>query len=110
MKDRAVRDKEDAAKGGRLEKQSIPLSLLQLALPPQAPPPVNLEALTQPLQLTNQEGQPISVSIAPATVTLALPESIQAVVVGSVEQVGLTGEPGGSEVLLHTRFDPVLLK
>lgn len=99
-----MRDKEDAAKG-RLEKQTIPLSLLQLALPPQAPPPVTLETLTQPLQLTNQEGQPISVSIAPATVTLAPPQPIQAavVVVGSVEQVGPTGEleKPGSEVLLH---------
>ncbi|XP_037544563.1 myc-associated zinc finger protein [Nematolebias whitei] len=88
MKDRVVRDKEDVAKGGRLEKQTIPLSLLQLALPPQAPPPITLETLPQPIQLTNQEGQPISVSIAPATVTLAPPQPIQAavVVVGSVEQ------------------------
>lgn len=95
MKDRAARDKEDAAKVGRLEKQTIPLSLLQLTLPPQAPPPAQViapETLPQPLQLTNQEGQPIAVSIAPATVTLAAPpQPIQAavVVVGSVEQVGL---------------------
>uniref|UniRef100_A0A3Q3ATX0 Myc-associated zinc finger protein n=1 Tax=Kryptolebias marmoratus TaxID=37003 RepID=A0A3Q3ATX0_KRYMA len=86
MKDRAARDKEDGTKGGRLEKQTIPLSLLQLTLPSQAPPPVAPETLPQPIQLTNQEGQPISVSIAPATVTLAAPpQPIQAavVVVGS---------------------------
>lgn len=94
MKDRAAREKEDGAKGGRLEKQTIPLSLLQLTLPTQPPPPAQPtatpETLAQTSQLTNQEGQPVSVSLAPATVTLAAPaQPIQAVVVvGSIEQVG----------------------
>uniref|UniRef100_A0A3Q1CDE9 C2H2-type domain-containing protein n=1 Tax=Amphiprion ocellaris TaxID=80972 RepID=A0A3Q1CDE9_AMPOC len=91
MKDRAAREKEDGAKAGRLEKQTVPLSLLHLTLPPQPPPQpaANAAALPQPGQLTNQEGQPVSVSIAPATVTMAAPpQPIQAavVVVGSMEQ------------------------
>lgn len=80
MKDRAARDKEDGAKAGRLEKTTIPLSLLQLTLPPQPLPPAGAP-----------DAQPLSVSIAPATVTMAAaPQSIQAaiVVVGSMEQVG----------------------
>ncbi|XP_061568351.1 myc-associated zinc finger protein [Cololabis saira] len=82
MKDRAAREKEEAGK-----KPSIPLSLLQLALPSPAPP-VTPETLPQPGQLTAPQGHPLSVSIAPATVTLAAPaQPIQAVVVvGSIEQ------------------------
>uniref|UniRef100_A0AAX7STG9 Myc-associated zinc finger protein n=1 Tax=Astatotilapia calliptera TaxID=8154 RepID=A0AAX7STG9_ASTCA len=93
MKDRAAREKEDGAKAGRVEKQTVPLSLLHLALPPQQPPPPpaapGQETLPQPGQHVNQEGQPVSVSIAPATVTMAAPpQPIQAavVVVGSMEQ------------------------
>uniref|UniRef100_A0A3Q2WRH7 Myc-associated zinc finger protein n=1 Tax=Haplochromis burtoni TaxID=8153 RepID=A0A3Q2WRH7_HAPBU len=98
MKDRAAREKEDGAKAGRVEKQTVPLSLLHLALPPQQPPPPpaapGQETLPQPGQHVNQEGQPVSVSIAPATVTMAAPpQPIQAavVVVGSMEQVGSPG-------------------
>ncbi|XP_075998835.1 myc-associated zinc finger protein isoform X1 [Genypterus blacodes] len=94
MKDRVAREKEDGGKGARLDKQTVPLSLLHLTLPPQpAPPPiapVAPEILPQPGQLS-QESQPVSVSIAPATVTMtAQPQPIQAavVVVGSMEQVG----------------------
>ncbi|XP_056256428.1 myc-associated zinc finger protein isoform X2 [Seriola aureovittata] len=97
MKDRAAREKEDGAKGARLEKQTVPLSLLHLTLPPQPPPPpppppptvTAPETLPQPGQHANQESQPVSVSIAPATVTMAAPpQPIQAavVVVGSMEQ------------------------
>lgn len=99
MKDRAAREKEDAGKGGRVEKQTVPLSLLQLTLPSQPPPPPTAapETLPQPGQHVNQESQPVSVSIAPATVTMAAPpQPIQAavVVVGSMEQVGsLVKEP-----------------
>uniref|UniRef100_A0A3B4ZAK3 Myc-associated zinc finger protein n=1 Tax=Stegastes partitus TaxID=144197 RepID=A0A3B4ZAK3_9TELE len=94
MKDRAAREKEDGAKAGRLEKQTVPLSLLHLTLPPQPPPQPATDTLPQPGQLANQEGQPVSVSIAPATVTMAAPpQPIQAavVVVGSMEQVGSPG-------------------
>ncbi|XP_041828963.1 myc-associated zinc finger protein isoform X1 [Melanotaenia boesemani] len=92
MKDRLAREKEEAGKVGRVEKQTIPLSLLQLTLPTQPPPPdptAVTEILPHPVQHTNQEGQPVSVSIAPATVTMAAPpQPIQAavVVVGSMEQ------------------------
>ncbi|XP_071321452.1 myc-associated zinc finger protein isoform X2 [Trachinotus anak] len=93
MKDRAAREKEDGAKGARLEKQTVPLSLLHLTLPPQPPPPpppaTGPETLPQPGQHVNRETQPVSVSIAPATVTMAAqPQPIQAavVVVGSMEQ------------------------
>ncbi|MEQ2157764.1 hypothetical protein GOODEAATRI_005183 [Goodea atripinnis] len=94
MKDRAAREKEDGAKAGRLEKQTIPLSLLQLTLPPQPPPPAftGPDTLSQSGPLANQDAQPVSVSIAPATVTMAAPpQPIQAaiVVVGSMDQVGL---------------------
>ncbi|CAF90496.1 unnamed protein product [Tetraodon nigroviridis] len=86
MKDRAAREKEEAAKATRAEKQTVPLSLLQLA----QPAAVAAEALPQPGQLgSQQELQAVSVSIAPATVTMAaVPQPIQAavVVVGSMEQ------------------------
>lgn len=98
MKDRIAREKEDGGKG-RMEKQTVPLSLLHLTLPPQPPtsslpPPAAQTApdtLPQPGQHASQESQSISVSIAPATVTMAAPQQpIQAavVVVGSIEQVG----------------------
>ncbi|XP_044037509.1 myc-associated zinc finger protein-like [Siniperca chuatsi] len=93
MKDRVAREKEDGGKAGRVEKQSIPLSLLHLTLPsqplPPPPPTAAPETLPQPGQHANQESQPVSVSIAPATVTMAAPpQPIQAavVVVGSMEQ------------------------
>lgn len=94
MKDRAAREKEDAAKVTRVEKQTVPLSLLQLAQPTSTPT-IATEALPQPGQLgSQQELQAVSVSIAPATVTMAaVPQPIQAavVVVGSMEQVGKWG-------------------
>ncbi|XP_037332522.2 myc-associated zinc finger protein-like [Pungitius pungitius] len=89
MKDRAAREKEDGVKGGG--RQAVPLSLLHLTLPPPPPPP---PAAPQTLtQHGNQEGRQVSVSIAPATVTMAAPpQPIQAavVVVGSVEQTSCT--------------------
>lgn len=97
MKDRAAREKEDAAKVTRVEKQTVPLSLLQLTLPAQPPATTTIaaEALPQHGQLgSQQELQPVSVSITPATVTMAaVPQPIQAavVVVGSMEQVGKRG-------------------
>ncbi|XP_059204645.1 myc-associated zinc finger protein [Centropristis striata] len=88
MKDRAAREKEDGGK-----KQTVPLSLLHLTLPLQPaappPPPPATDVLPPPAQLASQESQPVSVSIAPATVTMAAPpQPIQAavVVVGNMEQ------------------------
>lgn len=111
MKDRAAREKEDGAKAGRVEKQTVPLSLLHLALPPQQPPPPpaapGQETLPQPGQHVNQEGQPVSVSIAPATVTMAAPpQPIQAavVVVGSMEQVGSPGREPESKAKIKGPF------
>lgn len=95
MKDRAAREKEDGSKVGRVDKQSVPLSLLHLTLPQQAPHPSAATAVAPDTVTlhTGQESQPVpvpvSVSIAPATVTLtAPPQPIQAavVVVGSMEQ------------------------
>ncbi|KAK5618789.1 hypothetical protein CRENBAI_011682 [Crenichthys baileyi] len=98
MKDRAAREKEDGAKAARLEKQTIPLSLLQLTLPPQplAPASTGPDTLSQSGPLANQDAQPVSVSIAPPTVTIAAPpQPIQAaiVVVGSMDQVHSTERP-----------------
>ncbi|KAM4536063.1 myc-associated zinc finger protein [Fundulus diaphanus] len=88
MKDRAAREKEDSAKAARLEKQTIPLSLLQLTLPPQPPAGTGApDGLPQPGPPAHQDGVPVS--IAPATVSMAAaPQPIQAaiVVVGSMEQ------------------------
>ncbi|XP_078126151.1 myc-associated zinc finger protein [Sander vitreus] len=91
MKDRAAREREDGGKGGRGERQPVPLSLLQLTLPLQpAPPSLPPNAIDpQHGQHASQESQAVSVSIAPATVTMAAPpQPIQAavVVVGSMEQ------------------------
>ncbi|CDQ70922.1 unnamed protein product [Oncorhynchus mykiss] len=77
MKDRAAREREDESKGGG-GRQTIPLSLLHLSLPSHPPP---AESLPQPSPLGNQEGQPVAVSIAPATVTMAAPQVLQAAVV-----------------------------
>ncbi|XP_056263051.1 myc-associated zinc finger protein-like [Pseudoliparis swirei] len=87
MKDRAAREKEDGGRGGRVEKQTVPLSLLHLALPP---PPSPAAPEPRP-QHANQEGQLRSVSVALGNaVTAAAPPPTQAaavvVVVGSVEQ------------------------
>lgn len=101
MKDRSTREKEGGAKGARVEKQTIPLSLLQLTLPTQPPPPSSttpsataVDTIPQPSLHTDQESQPISVSITQATVTMAaaaLPVQAAIVEVGSVEQVEQVG-------------------
>ncbi|XP_046895136.1 myc-associated zinc finger protein isoform X1 [Hypomesus transpacificus] len=87
MKDRATRETEEGGKGGggRVERQTVPLSLLHLSLPPPPPPP-QPEPLPQPTPLNNQDSE--TVSIATATVTMAAAQAIQTavVVVGSMEQ------------------------
>ncbi|KAK6300063.1 hypothetical protein J4Q44_G00300960 [Coregonus suidteri] len=81
MKDRATIEREDGSKGGGGGgRQTIPLSLLHFSLPFHPPP---AESLPQPSPLGNQEGQPVAVSIAPATVTMAVPQVLQAAVVVS---------------------------
>ncbi|XP_032392319.1 myc-associated zinc finger protein [Etheostoma spectabile] len=107
MKDRAAREKEDGGKGGRGDKQTVPLSLLHLTLPLQPAPalPPNAAAPAAPENLpqhASQESQAVSVSIAPATVTMAAPpQPIQAavVVVGSMEQgLCLSQNPNPNQV------------
>lgn len=85
MKDRAARERDEGLKP-RPEKQTVPLSLLQLTLPThaQAPPTVSVAMDTVSVSLA-----PATVSIAPATVSMAAPpQPLQAavVVVGSMEQ------------------------
>ncbi|KAM8825414.1 myc-associated zinc finger protein isoform 1-T1 [Synchiropus picturatus] len=96
MKDRVSREKDE---GIKVEKQMVPLSLLQLTLPPQtAPPPNGQDGLPQSGQLTGHD-QVISVSITPATVTMAAPaQPLQAavVVVGSLEQPPQTPAPAAN--------------
>ncbi|CAL8301607.1 unnamed protein product [Merluccius merluccius] len=66
MKDRVAR-----------EKAAVPLSLLHLTLPP--PAPAVTEPLPQPAPRSNQDAQPLAVSITPATITMAAsPQPIQA--------------------------------
>lgn len=94
MKDRAAREKDEAAaaKVARVEKQMVPLSLLQLTLPAQVPPTAVTAAATdilpQPVQLTGQEGQAVAVSMAPVVAAAAASIPTTVVVVGSMEQVG----------------------
>lgn len=93
MKDRASREKDDATKVARVEKQMVPLSLLQLTLPAQVPPTAataatTAEILPQPVQLTSQEAQTVAVSMAPVVAAAAASIPTTVVVVGSMEQVG----------------------
>lgn len=91
MKDRAARDKEEAAaKVARVEKQMVPLSLLQLTLPTQVPPTAATatEILPQAVQLSSQEAQAVAVSMAPVVAAAAASIPTTVVVVGSMEQVG----------------------
>ncbi|KAF3845883.1 hypothetical protein F7725_002961 [Dissostichus mawsoni] len=72
MKDRAAREKEDGGKvggGGRVERQTVPLSLLHLTLPQTHSLPHNAAtgAETLPLLGQQQDGLQVAVSIAPAT-------------------------------------------
>ncbi|KAJ7990001.1 hypothetical protein DPEC_G00310320 [Dallia pectoralis] len=80
MKDRAAREREESGKGGVIGgRQSIPLSLLHLPLPPHPVPPS--ESLPRNSPLGNLEGQSVTVSIAPATITTVTPQVLQAAVV-----------------------------
>lgn len=88
MKDRAAREKLDGGKAGaRVERQSIPLSLLHLSIPASIPTAVDPIAHSSPIG--NQ--QTVSLSIAPATVamTVTQPLPTAVVVTGTMVQVGL---------------------
>lgn len=90
MKDRAAREKVDAGKAGqRVERQTIPLSLLQLSIP--APITVATDPMIHPPPISNQQVETVAVSITPATVamTAAQPLPAAVVVTGTMVQVGL---------------------
>ncbi|XP_060757828.1 vascular endothelial zinc finger 1 isoform X3 [Neoarius graeffei] len=92
MKDRAAREKVDAAKAGqRVERQTIPLSLLQLSIP--TPITVATDPMIHPTPISNQQVETVAVSITPATVamTAAQPLPAAVVVTGTMVQVGLIG-------------------
>lgn len=90
MKDRAAREKIDGGKAGaRLERQTIPLSLLQLSIP--ASIPTAVDPMVHPSPICNQQVETVAVSIAPATVAMTVnqPLSTAVVVTGTMVQVGL---------------------
>lgn len=90
MKDRAAREKVDAGKAGqRVERQTIPLSLLQLSIP--TPITVATDPMIHPTPISNQQVETVAVSITPATVamTAAQPLPAAVVVTGTMVQVGL---------------------
>ncbi|TRY96490.1 hypothetical protein DNTS_031540 [Danionella cerebrum] len=90
MKDRAAKEKVEGQKdGARVERQTIPLSLLQLSLP--ASIPTTIDAMAHATPITSQQLETVAVSITPATVAMtvnqALPTAV--VVTGTMVQVGL---------------------
>uniref|UniRef100_A0A673HF79 MYC-associated zinc finger protein a (purine-binding transcription factor) n=1 Tax=Sinocyclocheilus rhinocerous TaxID=307959 RepID=A0A673HF79_9TELE len=90
MKDRAAREKIDGSKAGaRVERQTIPLSLLQLSIP--ASIPTAFDPMAQPSPISNQQLETVAVSIAPATVAMTVthPLPTAVVVTGTMVQVGL---------------------
>lgn len=90
MKDRAAKEKIDGGKAGaRVERQTIPLSLLQLSIP--ASISTAVDAMGHPSPITNQQVETVAVSIAPATVSMTMnqPLPTAVVVTGTMVQVGL---------------------
>ncbi|KAJ8402600.1 hypothetical protein AAFF_G00366830 [Aldrovandia affinis] len=83
MKDRATREREEGFKetagGGRVERQTVPLSLLHLSIPPPLPSPP--ESVPHPPSLGNQEIESVAVSITAATIAMAVPPPLPAAVV-----------------------------
>ncbi|KAA0705914.1 Zinc finger 1 [Triplophysa tibetana] len=78
MKDRAAREKLDGGKAGaRVERPSIPLSLLHLSIPDSIPTAV--DPMAHPSPIGNQ--QTVSVSIAPATVAMTVTQPLPTAVV-----------------------------
>uniref|UniRef100_A0A8C1U640 MYC-associated zinc finger protein a (purine-binding transcription factor) n=2 Tax=Cyprinus carpio TaxID=7962 RepID=A0A8C1U640_CYPCA len=90
MKDRAAREKIDGAKAGAgVERQTIPLSLLQLSIP--ASIPTAVDPMAQPSPISNQQVETVAVSISPATVAMTVnqPLPTAVVVTGTMVQVRL---------------------
>ncbi|XP_076853109.1 vascular endothelial zinc finger 1 [Brachyhypopomus gauderio] len=89
MKDRAAREKVDGGKtGARVERQTIPLSLLHLSIP--ASIPTAADPLTHP-SISNQQVETVAVSITPATVAMTVAQPLPAVVVtGTMVQTAPT--------------------
>ncbi len=90
MKDRAAREKIDGSKAGaRVERQTIPLSLLQLSIP--ASIPTVIDPMAHPSPISNQQFETVALSIAPATVAMTVnqPLPTAVVVTGTMVQVGL---------------------
>ncbi|XP_067237791.1 myc-associated zinc finger protein isoform X7 [Chanodichthys erythropterus] len=80
MKDRAAREKIDGGKtGARLERQTIPLSLLQLSIP--ASIPTAVDPMAHPSPIGNQQVETVAVSIAPATVAMTVNQTLPTAVV-----------------------------
>ncbi|XP_030649484.1 myc-associated zinc finger protein [Chanos chanos] len=81
-----TREKEDGTKtGGRVERQTVPLSLLQLSIPSTLS--TVTDPLTHPSPLGSQQVETVAVSIATATVTMAAPQPLPAAVVVSASLV-----------------------
>nr|XP_003198149.4 myc-associated zinc finger protein-like isoform X1 [Danio rerio] len=80
MKDRAAKEKIDGGKAGaRMERQTIPLSLLQLSIP--ASIPTAVDAMGHPSPITNQQVETVAVSITPATVSMTMNQPLPTAVV-----------------------------
>lgn len=80
MKDRAAKEKIDGGKAGaRVERQTIPLSLLQLSIP--ASISTAVDAMGHPSPITNQQVETVAVSIAPATVSMTMNQPLPTAVV-----------------------------
>ncbi|XP_051988444.1 vascular endothelial zinc finger 1-like [Xyrauchen texanus] len=80
MKDRAAREKIDSGKAvARVERQTIPLSLLQLSIPAAISSVV--DPMAHPSQISNQQLETVAVSIAPATVAMTVTQPLPTAVV-----------------------------
>ncbi|KAG9264452.1 vascular endothelial zinc finger 1 [Astyanax mexicanus] len=80
MKDRAAREKDGGKPGTRVERQTIPLSLLHLSIPATIPTATDPMTHPQPA-ITNQQVETVAVSITPATVAMTAPQPLSAAVV-----------------------------
>ncbi|XP_061086895.1 myc-associated zinc finger protein isoform X2 [Conger conger] len=102
MKDKAAREREAgmkegaAAAVGRVERQTVPLSLLHLSVPPPLPPPAM--SVPHPSALGNQEGEVVAMSVTTANVTMAGPPPPPAAVVIAGATVQRAANPSPNPV------------
>ncbi|KAI1896345.1 hypothetical protein AGOR_G00093840 [Albula goreensis] len=102
MKDKAAREREagmkegEAAAGGRVERQTVPLSLLHLSVPQTLPPPAM--SIPHPPALGNQDGEVVAMSITAATVAMAGPPPPSAAVVVAGATVQRAANPSPNPV------------